>query len=349
MSMPSPGPRPHPARNPCRTVPALTPVAPDLRRHVCGLPATAEEHARVLAGLPAFGEVEVGGDVASPAGDGVLRVAAWNLERCLHPERAAALLRRHGAGLALLSEMDLGVRRTGNRHTVREVASRLGHRYAFGPEFLELAAMPAPIAFPDNPAGNRLGFHGNALTACLPFRDPVAIPLPEEFLWFAHGTGAGEHEPGQKRVGARMALAATFRHAGHEFVGCSVHLESRSDFAGRARQMGHLLDALDEVAGGLPVVVGGDLNTHVGAGGHDDARELLFAQARARGYDWAGCNLAQPTTRPSTWSKGAGLRQLDWFCTRGVRASAPEVVPALDGDGTVLSDHDLILVSLDLG
>lgn len=348
--MQAPSPHAAPATD---TVPGLTPVPEQARRDLCALPATAAGHARALAGLPAFREVELGGGAGPPPPAGPLRVAAWNLERCLHPEAAAALLRRHGAGLALLSEMDDGVHRTGNRHTVREVAAALGHRYAFAAEFLELATMPAPIPVPGSPEGNVLGFHGNAVTAALPFRGPVAIPLPEEHLWFAHGADAGEHERGQKRVGRRMALAATFEHAGRAFVGCAVHLESRSDFAGRARQMAALLDALDGlaagVAGDLPVVVGGDLNTHVEAGGHEDGREELFALARARGYDWADCNLPRPTTRPSTWSKGAGSRQLDWFCTRGVRAFAPEVVPALGEDGTVLSDHDLVLVSLDFG
>ena len=93
----------------------------------------------MLAGLRAFREVEVGGSVATAPAPGPLRVAAWNLERCLYPGAAAALLRDQGAGLVLLGEMDAGMHRTGNRHTTRELASRLGHRYAFGLEFSEVA------------------------------------------------------------------------------------------------------------------------------------------------------------------------------------------------------------------
>ena len=96
------------------------------------------------------------------------------------------------------------------------------------------------------------------------------------------------------------------------------------------------------------MVIGGDLNTHVGPGGHDDASEPLFAMAAARGYDWAACNLAQPTTRTSTWSQSEGTRQLDWFCTRGVNVRDPALVPALGDDASVLSDHELILVTLEL-
>jgi endonuclease/exonuclease/phosphatase family metal-dependent hydrolase len=143
-----------------------------------------------------------------------------------------------------------------------------------------------------------------------------------------------------------MAIAANIGR----FVACSVHLENRTDGAGRARQMETLLDALDAYAdGALPVVIGGDLNTHVGPGGYRDASEPLFALAASRVYDWAACNLAQPTTRASTWSTSEGTRQLDWFCTRGLSVRDPTVVPALGEDGSVLSDHELILLTLDMG
>ena len=145
-----------------------------------------------------------------------------------------------------------------------------------------------------------------------------------------------------------MAVAATFTSGTTRFVACSVHLENRTDGAGRAAQMRTLLDALDVYAGVLPVVIGGDLNTHVAAGRHDDTSEPLFAMATARGYDWAGCNVAQPTTRTSTWSESEGTRQLDWFCTRGLTARDPALVPALGEDASVLSDHELILVTLEL-
>jgi endonuclease/exonuclease/phosphatase family metal-dependent hydrolase len=143
-----------------------------------------------------------------------------------------------------------------------------------------------------------------------------------------------------------MALAAVIALGTVRFVACSVHLESATDGAGRLTQMRTLLDRLDEYAAGLPVLIGGDLNTHVQPGGSDDEAEPLFALAKARGYDFSACNLASPTTRTSSWSESAGTRQLDWFCTRHLAASEPEVVPALGSDGTVLSDHDLILVSI---
>ncbi|MFC0409835.1 endonuclease/exonuclease/phosphatase family protein [Roseomonas elaeocarpi] len=319
---------------------ALTAVPAETRQRFLEAPATREAHAELMSRVPAMRQVEVGNVPETGPSGGTLRVAAWNLERCLYPDAAAKLLRRHAVDLVLLSEMDAGMRRTGQRHTTRDLARLLGHGYGYALEFLELAAMPAPVVFEDDLPGNRMGFHGNAFTAALPFRDPVVIRLDEVADWYVAAKG------GQKRVGTRMAVAATFRHGTQEFVGCSVHLESNSDFEGRAAQMRRLLDELDRYAGDLPVVIGGDLNTVVQAGGHGDAREMLFAESAARGYDWSRCNLAWPTTRRSTWSTGAGTRQLDWFCTRGLEVEAPEVIPSISEDGKVLTDHELILLTL---
>ncbi|MDT8261656.1 endonuclease/exonuclease/phosphatase family protein [Roseomonas mucosa] len=326
---------------PSKPVENLSPVPAERRAEFAALPPLREAHGGAMASVAAFGEIE---SAAAPAGveKSLLRVAAWNLERCLYPDAAARLLRQQGVDLVLLSEMDSGMLRTGQRHTTRDLAGFLGHGHAYALEFLELAPMPAPVAYDDPATDNRLGFHGNGFTSALPFRDPVVIRLDEVADWFIDPPG------GQKRIGTRMAVAATFRCGDREFVGCSVHLESRADFAGRARQMRGLLDALDAYADSLPVLIGGDLNTKVAPGGHDNPEEMLFGEAAARGYDWSGCNLAGVTTRRSTWSSGLNPRQLDWFCTRGLVAEAPAVMPSVDEVGKVLSDHDAILLTLRL-
>ena len=60
-----------------------------------------------------------------------------------------------------------------------------------------------------------------------------------------------------------------------------------------------------------------------------------------RGYDWATANRDEPTHRTK---RGRGDLHLDWFLTRGLEATGPEVIAALAPDGTPLSDHDLIAV-----
>jgi len=318
----------------------LTPVSNQKRQRFLDLPLTQQGHAEAHTQVPAFREVERGGSAAPTPQAGKLRVAAWNLERCLYPDPAAQLLRQQNVGLALLTEMDCGMLRTGQRHTIADIAARLGQQYAYGLEFFELKPMPPPVGFTSIGNDNVIGFHGNGLITTRPFDNPVVIRLDPVADWYIAPKG------GQRRVGNRTALAAVIDSSTVRFVACSVHLESATDGAGRLTQMRTLLDRLDEYAAGLPVLIGGDLNTHVQPGGSDDSTEPLFALAKARGYDFSASNLARPTTRTSTWSESAGNRQLDWFCTRDLTASEPQVLPALGPDGTALSDHELILVSI---
>jgi endonuclease/exonuclease/phosphatase family metal-dependent hydrolase len=319
----------------------LTPVPASERQRYLALPPTREAHAGAHVDIAAMHQIEL---VQRPRGSPFdrLRVAAWNLERCLYPEEAARILARHHVDLALLTEMDVGMLRTGQVHTIGRLAAQLGHGYCYGLEFLELVSPLPPSGFPRNGDANIEAFHGNGIVTLLAIQEPIVIRLDEKADWYAQPKGD------QRRIGNRMAVAAKFGAGKQGFVACSVHLENHTDGAGRAAQMRTLLDALDDYAAGLPVVVGGDLNTNVGPGDYDDAAEPLFELASARGFDWAGCNVARATTRQSTWSEGEGTRQLDWFCTRCLTVCDPEVVPAIGEDGSVLSDHEMIVLTLQL-
>ena len=321
----------------------LTPVPATIRQRYLTLPATREGHASAHAEVAALHQIELAQDAPVSSHRTKLRVAAWNLERCLYPEESARIPARHGVDLALLTEMDVGMLRTGQVHTIARVASHLGQGYCYGLEFLELMSLQPPAGFPRHGDANTDAFHGNGIVTALHIEQPVVIRLDEQADWFAVTID------NQRRIGNRMAVAATFSSGGSAFVACSVHLENRTDGAGRAAQMRTLLNALDAYAGGLPVLIGGDLNTHVAPGGINDASEPLFAMAAARGYDWSACNLACPTTRQSTWSQSEGTRQLDWFCTRGLNVSDPNVVPAIGENGEILSDHEMLLLTLHLG
>jgi endonuclease/exonuclease/phosphatase family metal-dependent hydrolase len=317
----------------------LTPVPNADRSRFLTLPPTTEAHAEALASVPAFHQIELRQNATLPV-PATLRIAAWNLERCLYPYEAARILQRHNVSLALLTEMDVGVLRTGQVHTIGTIAAELGQGYCYGLEFLELIPPDPPPGFRRVGTDNTDGYHGNGIVSAHPISDPIVIRLDEQADWYTPPPGR------QRRIGNRMAITATIGEGDARFVACAVHLENRTDGSGRARQMQTLLDALDTYAGTLPIVIGGDLNTHVGPGGHTDASEPLFAMATARGYDWSACNLAQPTTRDSVWSKSEGTRQLDWFCTRGIRVGEPAIVPALGDDASVLTDHELILLTV---
>lgn len=73
-------------------------------------------HGRLLREL----DLDAALDVFAPAGlaaslEGRFRVVAWNLERCKRLEASAELLESLRPDLVLLSEMDWGMARSGNR------------------------------------------------------------------------------------------------------------------------------------------------------------------------------------------------------------------------------------------
>jgi endonuclease/exonuclease/phosphatase family metal-dependent hydrolase len=279
-----------------------------------------------------------------------LRVAAWNLERCTDVEASAAVLRRAGAAVALLSEMDFGMARSGNRHTARDLAGSSGAGYAFGVEFVELGLGMGRELVDHAGRSNAESLHGNAVVSALPFRDPVMIRLDRGGAWF----GLDWHH---RRIGGRMALGVTVELARGPVVLVSTHLENRSTPEDRRRDMERILATLDASAPGLPAVVAGDLNTAAmpdlaaepGRGWFEApaAREPLFDAMAAAGFDWRLANTPEQTRRHIPDGRPAPrAARIDWLFTRGLEASGPRTWPAVDDDGAPLSDHELITVDI---
>lgn len=309
------------------------------RRRLLGLERTEPNHAAALAGLACLNRLEAPAEGPTAPLAFPLTVATWNLERCYAVEKSAALLAREGAEIALLSEVDNGMARTGQRHTSRDVAQALGMAYAFGVEFLELelgATVELEYCRDDF---NRHGFHGNALLARTALVAPVMIRLEPHGHWFRPDSPA-------HRIGTRCAIAAGIQTSEGPLYLVSVHLENAADAGYRAWQLAGLIDAVEQLAGDVPVIIGGDLNTAIPPGG-DLEDETLFGLSRDRGFErWAGAE-GQVTTRPSRVSRNPkGAYQLDWFLTRGVTIEESRIVPAVADDGEVLSDHDMVVMKL---
>jgi endonuclease/exonuclease/phosphatase family metal-dependent hydrolase len=136
----------------------------------------------------------------------------------------------------------------------------------------------------------------------------------------------------------------------------STHLESKTDPADRQAQIRALLRALDEIAPGEACVIGGDLNTKALPRGEDERQllldapersEPLFADLREAGFTWRHANLALPTQTPGPTSKHEPpFGKLDWIVVRGLEASNPQVIPAVDEQGRAVSDHEMIAVDV---
>jgi endonuclease/exonuclease/phosphatase family metal-dependent hydrolase len=326
-------------------VPKLPAPSPAFMDETARVALTKAEHDRLALDLPGFNAIEIRGPAPVIRPDGPLRIAGWNAERLKYHLASADLVAGVAPDVLLLTETDIGMARSGNRHTTADLAGALGMGYAYGVEFLELGLGDDRERVWHAGETNAVGFHGNALLSRLPIRDVALIRLDDGAVWWIDAWGD------QRRLGWRMAIAATVETPEGPILAVSVHLESKSDAADRARQMARLLAVVEARAAGMPVVIGGDLNTKdlleldpADWLARPEAREPLFSMMAQAGFEWQAANTADATlrARPDGTPPPPYCR-IDWLFARGLDASNPRTVPALDGAGSAISDHDLIV------
>jgi endonuclease/exonuclease/phosphatase family metal-dependent hydrolase len=333
-----------------RTVPALPEPAPRLLAEARRVPASRTEHDRLAASLPCLQAIEL---VPSPQPQLLgnrIRIAAWNAERCKYLPESAALLAGIGADIALLTELDVGMARSGNRHTVRELARTLGAGYAFGVEYVELGLGDDREKAWHVNESNAVGLHGNAILSKAPLERPAIVRLDDGARWFA-----GEQSTNERRIGARMAVLANLDAGGAPLLVASVHLESSTDAANRAAQVAVLLRAIEERADNHAIIIGGDFNTSALPPAEADgdwfdraaSYEAMFALFSEAGYDWRTANTPQATERMRPdGTPEPPYRKIDWFFTRGATVRRAVTVPAIDATRSAISDHDVIVIDI---
>jgi endonuclease/exonuclease/phosphatase family metal-dependent hydrolase len=291
-----------------RTVPDLQPpdsaVLAEARQASAGQQQAA--HGSLLERIPALHAIEQAPPANPLPWPGSLRIAAFNAQRLKDRQAARHLMKQSGAQVTLLSEVDLGMARSGNAHTIRDLTTASGEGYLYGVEFVELDLGSVDEVERCAGQSNAHGLHGNAIVTGLALEHPRLIPLEENGLWFPGTDGF------QRRIGGRMALAARIAQAPRPLWIVSTHLESKMDPADRQAQMRTLLRALDEIAPDEPCVIGGDFNTKALPRGEDERRllldeperyEPLFADLREAGFAWHHANLALPTRTPGPTNK----------------------------------------------
>ncbi|MEA2173307.1 MAG: hypothetical protein QOD00_899 [Blastocatellia bacterium] len=183
-----------------------------------------------------------------------LRATAWNIERGIRLDSIIGVLKEHPAlsqsDLLLLTELDHGMARTGNRFVAREIASALAFNYAFAPCYLALnkgSGIEAHVS-----GENTLALHGNALVSRHPIERAHSLALPN---------GKDKMKGKEKRLGCQRAVVADVQHPAGEFRAVSLHLDAHSTQRHRHLQMKLLLDHLEGLRPALPVLIGGDWNT----------------------------------------------------------------------------------------
>lgn len=196
-------------------------------------------------------------------GSGPINAVAWNIERGIQIDAAARLLRKHpalnNADILLLSELDWGMARTGNRFVARDLAQTIGMNCVFAPCYLALTKGAGVEK--NAPGKNRESLHGNALFSRFPLEAAHSLPLPN---------GKDKMSGAEKRIGCQRAVIADVPHPDGAFRAVSLHLDAHSSQRHRYRQMRILLDHLDTLTPQLPTLIGGDWNTTT----HDASRAI---------------------------------------------------------------------------
>ena len=303
--------------------------------------------------IPEIDDLEVFNVAASTSARKTLRLIAWNTERGRHWRDGARLIQEtpglRDPDIVLLGEMDLGMARSSNEHTTREMAAALRMNYVYGVEFLEFTGGELQER-EQYPGQNEWGYHGNAILSRYPLRNLRMLRFPGIEKWYdGKSYGASESELLQKRLGGRMAIFATVR-LGRDVTIISTHLESSSrDSTARKLQMEMVLAELRAHGKGAPVILGGDLN--------GVPSEPMFEGVRAAGFRLEDSNEATDGTlqRVVDGKIVVGEKYIDYLLIRGLRvvrdATSPKVIPAVyppGENGKLLADHAIVTAKVEL-
>ncbi|MBL9041886.1 MAG: endonuclease/exonuclease/phosphatase family protein [Myxococcales bacterium] len=193
-----------------------------------------------------------GSPTASCSPPGELRAVAWNIQRGRHLSALIEALRDdpelRRADVLLLSEVDLGMGRSGNRNIARELAVALGMHYAFGVSYLVLGD---DVLENQEGAANTLALAGAAVLSRWPLGTVYNLDLPELRDKFSSKS--------EKRLGKKRALAAEILLPSGSLWVSTCHLDSNASPTQRSRQLAALLTELS--SRGAHQLVGGDFNT----------------------------------------------------------------------------------------
>ncbi|MBI4481383.1 MAG: hypothetical protein HY652_00695 [Acidobacteria bacterium] len=233
----------------------IQPVLPALRQ--CHSTPALEAHPqyqRIKAHVQAVLEAVERGYHANPAQQverSRYRVGAWNIERGIHLPAQIRALRTHPhlsrCDVLLLTEADVGMARSQNRHVVREIARALGYDYVFLASYLNLNK-GAGTEF-EVFGSNDLGLHGNAVLSRYPIAASGAVRLKN---------GRDKMRGREKRIGSQIAVLADVEFPNLRLTVASVHLDANSSQKHRRDQMADVLGALRERP---RMLIGGDWNT----------------------------------------------------------------------------------------
>jgi len=193
---------------------------------------------------------------SSPSASGIsdsVAALAWNIERGSRFDGIIEALKNHeqlkDKDLLLLTELDYGMARSGNRFVARDLARELNLNYAFAPCYIALQKGSGVESSAEGE--NTKSLHGLAMFSKYPLTNVRSVPLPN---------GKDKMFGKEKRLGYLRALIADIRHPLGTFRAAVLHLDAHSSRRHRQLQMKIVLDHLETLPD-LPTLIGGDWNT----------------------------------------------------------------------------------------
>ena len=325
------------------------------------LDETSQEE--VMARIAQFSQAEIHALAPAPAqAPEALGTLVFNMERGVCLAELGDFLEScpevRPFDVILANELDDGCVRSGGKNTTLELARRLGMNAVFGLEFIELVNGADPK-----------GFHGNAIFSRWPVRRARVVRLPERYNWYFDR---------QRRIGGRLAILAELDVAGRPLGVGTIHLENRTHGPGRRAQLEAVLTEAEAMFPGMPVILGGDLNTNTFDGRDKDAIQAVAGSgplqrrcledvaaweeclpaAEAAGYRLLP-ERAVPTRRKPLPGGGHLDLRLDWLLVRGLEAGESRTISTRREDcgfapagsalaaftGEELSDHNAVWAS----
>ena len=178
---------------------------------------------------------------------------AWNIERgCIFEGILDALKNNDGLkdkDLYLLTELDYGMARSGNRFVAQEIARELKLNYAFAPVYIALQKGSGVEAAMEGENTNSI--HGLAMFSRYPMKNVHAVDLPngKDKMW-------GK----EKRLGYLRAIVADIEHPAGTFRAVTMHLDAHCSKKHRKKQVEIIINHLETLPK-LPTIIGGDWNT----------------------------------------------------------------------------------------
>jgi hypothetical protein len=166
--------------------------------------------------VPNLDHVEIDNTIAPPGACQIgtpgrpLKVIGFNAERGTYwaefAEMVMSMPEMEKPDLVILNEMDIGMARSGNVHTARKLAFRLGMNYAWGLEFVELTNGNRQEQNVTRDLKNTMGLHGNAILSTCPLYDPILVRDKLDERYFSNVAFKGNDMGSEKRLGGRMAI-----------------------------------------------------------------------------------------------------------------------------------------------